>query len=94
MWSIGEGEETEKRDDSERSTLFVEKPQSGTVSVGKCLEKKSKATHRGTGQIRDKAEPGKIYAVPVTFSFCPQLQVLPLVLVGCEFHSLKAKRFV
>ncbi|XP_064893751.1 myosin-binding protein C, slow-type isoform X13 [Columba livia] len=36
VWSLGEGapEETEKRDDSQRSTLFVEKPQSGTVSVG------------------------------------------------------------
>ncbi|XP_074757255.1 myosin-binding protein C, slow-type [Athene noctua] len=36
VWSIGEGapEETEKRDDSQRSTLFVEKPQSGSVSVG------------------------------------------------------------
>uniref|UniRef100_A0A8B9BSX7 Myosin-binding protein C, slow-type n=1 Tax=Anser brachyrhynchus TaxID=132585 RepID=A0A8B9BSX7_9AVES len=38
VWSIGDGapEETEKRDDSQRSTLFVEKPQSGSVSVGKC----------------------------------------------------------
>ncbi|NWY66940.1 MYPC1 protein, partial [Erithacus rubecula] len=36
VWSLGEGapEESEKRDDSQRSTLFVEKPQSGTVSVG------------------------------------------------------------
>ncbi|XP_010183252.1 PREDICTED: myosin-binding protein C, slow-type [Mesitornis unicolor] len=36
VWSLGEGapEETEKRDDSQRSTLFIEKPQSGTVSVG------------------------------------------------------------
>ncbi|XP_071674243.1 myosin-binding protein C, slow-type isoform X7 [Patagioenas fasciata] len=36
VWSLGEGapEETDKRDDSQRSTLFVEKPQSGTVSVG------------------------------------------------------------
>lgn len=48
VWSLGEGapEETEKRDDSQRSTLFVEKPQSGTVSVGKYLETKSKATSR------------------------------------------------
>lgn len=50
VWSIGEGapEETEKRDDSQRSTLFIEKPQSGSVSVGKCLETKSKATPRDT----------------------------------------------
>ncbi|NXF20470.1 MYPC1 protein, partial [Rhodinocichla rosea] len=36
VWSLGEGapEESEKRDDAQRSTLFVEKPQSGTVSVG------------------------------------------------------------
>ncbi|XP_025939673.1 myosin-binding protein C, slow-type [Apteryx rowi] len=36
VWSIGEGapEETEKHDDSQRSTLFIEKPQSGSVSVG------------------------------------------------------------
>ncbi|XP_009082687.1 PREDICTED: myosin-binding protein C, slow-type, partial [Acanthisitta chloris] len=36
VWSLGEGtpEEPEKCDDSQRSTLFVEKPQSGTVSVG------------------------------------------------------------
>ncbi|KAI1239249.1 hypothetical protein IHE44_0012363 [Lamprotornis superbus] len=36
VWSLGEGtpEESEKRDDSQRSTLFIEKPQSGTVSVG------------------------------------------------------------
>ncbi|XP_015482964.1 myosin-binding protein C, slow-type isoform X3 [Parus major] len=36
VWSLGEGapEESEKRDDSQRDTLFVEKPQSGTVSVG------------------------------------------------------------
>ncbi|XP_009558814.2 myosin-binding protein C, slow-type isoform X1 [Cuculus canorus] len=36
VWSLGEGapEEGEKRDDSQRSTLFVEKPQSGSVSVG------------------------------------------------------------
>ncbi|XP_069663579.1 myosin-binding protein C, slow-type isoform X3 [Haliaeetus albicilla] len=36
VWSIGEGapEETEKRDDSQKSTLFIEKPQSGSVSVG------------------------------------------------------------
>lgn len=48
VWSLGEGapEETEKHDDSQRSTLFVEKPQSGTVSVGKYLETKSKATSR------------------------------------------------
>ncbi|XP_019147924.1 myosin-binding protein C, slow-type isoform X9 [Corvus cornix cornix] len=36
VWSLGEGapEESEKRDDTQRSTLFIEKPQSGTVSVG------------------------------------------------------------
>ncbi|RMC03016.1 hypothetical protein DUI87_20209 [Hirundo rustica rustica] len=36
VWSLGEGapEESEKRDDAQRSTLFIEKPQSGTVSVG------------------------------------------------------------
>lgn len=46
VWSLGEGapEESEKRDDAERSTLFVEKPQSGTVSVGKCQGTRSKAT--------------------------------------------------
>lgn len=93
VWSIGEGapEETEKRDDSQRSTLFVEKPQSGSVSVGKCLETKSKATFRET---ETEADPGKVHAVPVTLNFCPQLQVLPLILVGCELHSLKSKRTV
>ncbi|KAM4746783.1 myosin-binding protein C, slow-type isoform 32-T32 [Rhinophrynus dorsalis] len=36
VWSVGEGqpEEAEKHDDSQRSTLFIEKPISGTVSVG------------------------------------------------------------
>ncbi|XP_071584146.1 myosin-binding protein C, slow-type isoform X3 [Heliangelus exortis] len=35
-WPVGEGgpEDTEKRSDTQGSTLFVEKPQSGTVSVG------------------------------------------------------------
>jgi len=44
VWSIGETapEEAEKRDDSQRSTLFIEKPQSGTVSVGKCFEQNQK----------------------------------------------------
>lgn len=51
VWSLGEGapEESEKRDDAQRSTLFVEKPQSGTVSVGKCLGAKPKATARDRG---------------------------------------------
>ncbi|XP_074925018.1 myosin-binding protein C, slow-type isoform X1 [Chelonoidis abingdonii] len=36
VWSLGDGtpEETEKHDNSERSTLFIEKPQSGSVNVG------------------------------------------------------------
>eukprot|EP00079_Xenopus_tropicalis_P011231 XP_002936884.2 PREDICTED: myosin-binding protein C, slow-type isoform X6 [Xenopus tropicalis] len=36
VWSLGEGqpEEAEKRDNSQRSTLFIEKPSSGSVSVG------------------------------------------------------------
>ncbi|XP_074863629.1 myosin-binding protein C, slow-type isoform X3 [Carettochelys insculpta] len=36
VWSLGDGteEEPEKHDDSQRSTLFVEKPQSGSVNVG------------------------------------------------------------
>ncbi|XP_059834515.1 myosin-binding protein C, slow-type isoform X2 [Hypanus sabinus] len=36
VWSSGEGstEEAEKLDDTNRSTLFIEKPQSGTVAVG------------------------------------------------------------
>ncbi|XP_067856094.1 myosin-binding protein C, slow-type [Heptranchias perlo] len=36
VWSCGEAstEELEKHDDSKRSTLFVEKPQSGVVTVG------------------------------------------------------------
>ncbi|XP_069485983.1 myosin-binding protein C, slow-type isoform X4 [Ambystoma mexicanum] len=35
-WSVGEGplEEADKRDPSQISTLFIEKPQSGTVNVG------------------------------------------------------------
>ncbi|MEE6480074.1 hypothetical protein FKM82_012447, partial [Ascaphus truei] len=35
-WSLGEGhpEEAEKRDNSQLSTLFIEKPSSGTVNVG------------------------------------------------------------
>uniref|UniRef100_A0A8C4WSQ5 Myosin-binding protein C, slow-type n=1 Tax=Gopherus evgoodei TaxID=1825980 RepID=A0A8C4WSQ5_9SAUR len=35
-WSLGDGtpEETEKHDDSQRSTLFIEKPQGGSVNVG------------------------------------------------------------
>lgn len=93
VWSLGEGapEETEKRDDSQRSTLFVEKPQSGSVSVGKCLETKSKATSRET---ETEADPEKLCVVPPTLGFFPQLQVLPLILAGCELHSLKAKRTV
>lgn len=45
VWSIGESppEETEKHDDSQRSTLFIEKPQSGSVSVGKCFKRKWEA---------------------------------------------------
>lgn len=88
VWSIGDGapEETEKRDDSQRSTLFIEKPQSGSVSVGKCLETKLKATSRET-------ETEKRYVhVRQHSSFCPQLQILPLILAGCEVHSLKAKQ--
>uniref|UniRef100_A0A452GWY2 Myosin-binding protein C, slow-type n=2 Tax=Gopherus TaxID=38771 RepID=A0A452GWY2_9SAUR len=36
VWSLGDGtpEETEKHDDSQRSTLFIEKPQGGSVNVG------------------------------------------------------------
>uniref|UniRef100_K7G8U7 Myosin-binding protein C, slow-type n=1 Tax=Pelodiscus sinensis TaxID=13735 RepID=K7G8U7_PELSI len=36
VWSLGDGteEEPEKHDNSERSTLFVEKPQGGSVNVG------------------------------------------------------------
>ncbi|XP_075456774.1 myosin-binding protein C, slow-type isoform X19 [Ascaphus truei] len=36
VWSLGEGhpEEAEKRDNSQLSTLFIEKPSSGTVNVG------------------------------------------------------------
>ncbi|XP_059582430.1 myosin-binding protein C, slow-type isoform X1 [Alligator mississippiensis] len=34
VWSEGTPDETEKCDDSQRSTLFVEKPQGGTVRVG------------------------------------------------------------
>ncbi|XP_041442205.1 myosin-binding protein C, slow-type isoform X8 [Xenopus laevis] len=36
VWSLGEGqpEDAEKRDNSQRSTLFIEKPSSGSVSVG------------------------------------------------------------
>lgn len=58
VWSIGETapEEAEKRDDSQRSTLFIEKPQSGTVSVGKCFETKSKAI---SGERN--TETGKMY---------------------------------
>jgi len=91
VWSIGEGapEETEKRDDSQRSTLFIEKPQSGSVSVGKCLETKSEAN---SSETETEAEPGKVCAVPVTLGLCPQLRALPPVLVGCELHSSKAKR--
>ncbi|KAM3924105.1 myosin-binding protein C, slow-type isoform 5-T5 [Leptodactylus fuscus] len=35
-WSLGEGQpdDADKRDNSQRSTLFIEKPNSGTVSVG------------------------------------------------------------
>lgn len=93
VWSIGEGapEETEKRDDSQRSTLFVEKPQSGSVSVGKCLKAKWKATPR---EKDTEAEPGKVCAVPMTFSFFLLLQGIPLILVGCELHSSKTRRTV
>lgn len=89
VWSLGEGapEETEKRDDSQRSTLFVEKPQSGSVSVGKCLATKIKSHFQ-----RDRHWGRTWKVVPVTLSFCPQLQELPLILVGCELHSSKAKR--
>ncbi|XP_039339520.1 myosin-binding protein C, slow-type isoform X2 [Mauremys reevesii] len=36
VWSLGDGtpEEPEKLDDSQRSTLFIEKPQGGSVNVG------------------------------------------------------------
>lgn len=90
VWSIGEGapEESEKRDDSQMSTLFIEKPQSGSVSVGKCLETKSKATPIETGT---EAEARKICAVLVTLSFCPQLRQ---IVVGCELYFSKTKRTV
>lgn len=84
VWSLGEGapEESEKRDDTQRSTLFIEKPQSGTVSVGKCLGTESKAR-----DTEAEAELGMVPAVPVTLRFCSQLQVLPLVSAGCELPS-------
>ncbi|KAM5170459.1 myosin-binding protein C, slow-type isoform 2-T2 [Mantella aurantiaca] len=36
VWSLGEGQpdDVDKRDDSQRSTLFIQKPNSGTVGVG------------------------------------------------------------
>ncbi|CAJ0940160.1 unnamed protein product [Ranitomeya imitator] len=35
-WSLGDGQpdDADKRDNSQRSTLFIDKPNSGTVSVG------------------------------------------------------------
>lgn len=89
VWSLGEGapEESEKRDDAQRSTLFVEKPQSGTVSVGKCLEQNQKPLPE------TEAGLGMVCADPVALRFCPQLQVMPLVSAGCELHS-EGKRTV
>lgn len=40
-----------------------------------------------------EAELGMVWADSVALSFCPQLQVLPLVLAGCELHS-EGKRTV
>lgn len=90
VWSIGEGapEESEKRDDSQMSTLFIEKPQSGSVSVGKCLEAKSKAVPTET---ETEVEAGKVCTVFVTLSFCPPLKQ---IVVGCELYSSKTKKTV